>query len=519
MARQPFDPKRARGAARASTAAPGAALTVSQLTALVKQAVQSHLPATVHVLGQISNFKRHTSGHLYWTLKDDQSELACVMWRSEAARIRFEPRDGMEVVVTGGVDVFERSGRYQLYARQLEPRGTGALELAFRQLCEKLRAEGLFDPRHKQPLPRFPRRIGVVTSPTGAALRDILQTLGRRFPCAAVLVCPVRVQGEGAAAEIAAALHTLNRHVERLGGIDVLIVGRGGGSIEDLWPFNEEVVARAIFASRIPVISAVGHETDTTLADFVADVRAATPTAAAELAVPLLSDVLGDTAAHAAGLSRALGHRVELARTTLQALAQQAWLRDPLEILRRREQAVDEIADRLHGQVLERVHLQHRRLARAELLVQRVHPRTVLAQGRATVLRQVHRLDRVLARCLTAHRQRIEQGSGRLWQRSPARLVDRHKAYLPMLRRRLDEVLARRRERAARQVAAAGGKLQAMGYRATLARGFSITRLKKGRTLVADATGVAPGDRLLTETQTGEIESTVVDTRQLELFD
>ncbi|MFH0981605.1 MAG: exodeoxyribonuclease VII large subunit [Planctomycetota bacterium] len=519
MTREPFNPDLARGAAPFAPLFSANTLTVSQLTALVKQAVNLHLPATVHVVGQISNFKRHTSGHLYWTLKDEHSELSCVMWNSDAGRLKFKPSDGLEVIATGAVDVFERAGRYQLYVRKMEPRGVGALELAFRQLCEKLRAEGLFEPRHKKPLPRFPGHIAVVTSPTGAAIRDILQTLCRRYPCAAVYVCPVRVQGEGAAAEIAAAVHALNAHNVALGGIDVMIVGRGGGSLEDLWAFNEEIVARAIFASRIPVISAVGHETDATIADLVADVRAATPTAAAELAVPVLAEVLEDIAAHAAAIRRALAHRVELGRKSLQAVEQRTWLRDPAEYIRRRAQAVDELADRLRVQLLQRLHHQHRRLARADGLVLRLHPRTVLAQAQAALLRRTHRLAWALSTRATRARRRLDSGRERLRGASPARRVDRQRAYVETILRRLGEALAHRLERSRHRLAVAAGKLQAMSYRATLARGFSITRLKKGRALLTDVAQLAPGDRLLTEIPSGEVESAVVDTRQLELFD
>ncbi|MCK4658307.1 MAG: exodeoxyribonuclease VII large subunit [Phycisphaerae bacterium] len=494
-------------------------LTVSQLTALVKQAVVLHLPTSVHVIGQISNFKHHGSGHLYWTLKDERSEVSCVMWRSDALRLKFKPADGLEIIATGSVDVFERAGRYQLYVRRMEPRGVGALELAFRQLCEKLRAKGLFDPAHKKPLPRFPRRIAVVTSPTGAAVRDILQTLSRRYPCAGVCVCPVRVQGDGAAGEIAAAINSLNAKGVSLGGIDVMIVGRGGGSLEDLWAFNEEVVARAIFASAIPVISAVGHEVDVTIADLAADVRAATPTAAAELAVPVLEDVLDDINTHAATLHRALNHRIELSRKTLQAVEQRTWLRAPAEHLRRREQELDELADRAHAIMLRRLYHGRSRVSQAQILMQQLHPRAVVAQRRTLVVQHEHRLRWAVAKRATSARQHVEAAGGRLLDRSPARDLDRHQTQLGNMLRRLSDLTAHRLETLRQRLAAAAGKLQAMSYRATLERGFSITRLKKSRRILTDVTRPLPGDRLLTETATGEIESTVVDNRQLELFD
>jgi len=236
----------------------------------------------VWVEGEISNFKWHTSGHMYFALKDETAQLQCVMFRTDNQNLAFEIEEGLSVVLYGRVSVYPVRGQYQLYVEKVEPKGLGALQLRFLQLKEKLLKEGLFDEAHKKPIPFLPHRIGVVTSIDGAALRDILQVLARRFPGMPVLVYPVPVQGEGAAEAIAGAVRDLNDFART----DVLIVGRGGGSLEDLWAFNEEVVARAIFESAIPVISAVGHEVDFTIADFVADLRAPTPSAAAELAVP-----------------------------------------------------------------------------------------------------------------------------------------------------------------------------------------------------------------------------------------
>ena len=250
-------------------AGPGT-ITVTELTRLIKGAIQAQLPAELHLVGEISNFTRSANGHLYFTMKDAASEIRCVMWRTAAGAMRFQPSDGLAVIATGAVDVYEPRGQYQFYVRKLEPRGVGALELAFRQLKERLAKEGLFAPERKRDLPRVPERIAVVTSATGAAIRDILQTLRRRYPAVRVFVFDVRVQGDGAAGEVADAIRRINRNRERLGGIDVMIVGRGGGSLEDLWAFNEEAVARAIFASKIPVVSAVGHEVDFTIADFTA---------------------------------------------------------------------------------------------------------------------------------------------------------------------------------------------------------------------------------------------------------
>lgn len=262
---------------------PSSYLTVKALTKYIKRKFDAdpHL-RNVYVKGECSNVKIHTSGHIYFTLKDDTARINAAMFRSNASKLKFRPEDGMQVFITGDVNVYEASGSYQLYVHTMEPDGIGSLFIAFNQLKEKLHQEGLFNPSFKQPIPRFPKTIGVITATTGAAIRDICTTIKRRYPIAEILIYPTLVQGTGAKESIANNIRLANQQNKA----DVLIVGRGGGSIEDLWAFNEEIVARAIFESRIPIISAVGHETDTTIADFVSDLRAPTPTAAAELAVP-----------------------------------------------------------------------------------------------------------------------------------------------------------------------------------------------------------------------------------------
>ena len=257
-------------------------LTVSQLTARIKDLLEGAFPS-VWVAGEVSNFSRPQSGHCYFTLKDDQSQIRAVMWRGTATKVKFDFADGLEVICRGHLDVYGPRGSYQLVVDELQPKGVGALELALRKLREKLAAEGLFEPARKRPLPVFPRRLAFVTSPTGAAVRDFLEVLRRRWRGVDVLIIPARVQGDGAAAEIVAGIRAANRLVPRP---DVLVVGRGGGSLEDLWAFNEEPVVRAIAASKIPTVSAVGHEIDVTLSDLVADVRALTPSEAAERVVP-----------------------------------------------------------------------------------------------------------------------------------------------------------------------------------------------------------------------------------------
>ena len=259
-------------------------LSVSQLNRYIKMNFDADENlANIFISGEISNFTNHyRTGHLYFTLKDDSAAVRAVMFNSSAKRLKFMPEDGMKVIARGRVSVYEASGQYQLYVDDMQPDGVGALNLAYEQLKEKLQKEGLFSELHKKPLPPYPEKVGVITSPTGAAVRDIINVLGRRFPYAEIVFCPVLVQGDGAHLQLTDAVNLFNS--ER--AADVIIIGRGGGSIEDLWEFNDEGLARAVYNSEIPVISAVGHETDFTICDFVADMRAPTPSAAAELAVP-----------------------------------------------------------------------------------------------------------------------------------------------------------------------------------------------------------------------------------------
>lgn len=312
--------------------------SVSDINRYLKNLIAGEAPLQqMLVRGEISNFKQYPSGHCYFTLKDSASALKCVMFRSRAQHLRFLPTNGLQVIAGGSIAVYERDGVYQLYADSLTPEGTGDLALAFEQLKEKLTAEGLFDEAHKQPLPRFPRKIGVVTSSAGAVLRDIYRVTSHRWPMVQLVLYPVQVQGEGAAEQIAEAISFFNRSYP----VDTLIVGRGGGSMEDLQAFNEEVVVRAIFASQIPVISAVGHETDFTLADFVSDRRAATPSQAAELAVPDRQEL----SRYLSMLSGRLRHGTEniLAdyREKLLSLMQRPALKEPQKLLSSRRQRLD----------------------------------------------------------------------------------------------------------------------------------------------------------------------------------
>jgi exodeoxyribonuclease VII large subunit len=304
-------------------------LTVSALTLLVKEVVEGSFPL-VWVSGEISNFSRPQSGHCYLTLKDDEAQVRAVIWRNTAATVRCDLHDGLEVICRGHLDVYAARGTYQLVIEEIQPKGLGALEQALRKLREKLEREGLFAAARKRPLPAFPRRIAFVTSPTGAAVRDFLQVLRRRWRGADVLIVPVRVQGIGAAEEIARAIAAVNRLAQP---IDVLVVGRGGGSLEDLWAFNEEPVVRAIHASRIPVVSAVGHEIDVTLADLVADLRALTPSEAAERVVPAIDEVLAGLTSQHKRLAAALRGRVADARARIDGFAARRVFRKPFDRL------------------------------------------------------------------------------------------------------------------------------------------------------------------------------------------
>ena len=352
------------------------ARTVSELTRQIKDQLESHYP-DVWVTGEISNCRPARSGHVYLTLKDDESQISAVIWRNTAARLKFDLADGLEVVARGGVEVYLPRGQYQLVIKQLTPKGVGALELAFRQLQERLSAEGLFDAERKRPIPRFPRRIALVTSPTGAAVRDMLQVITRRWPAVEIVLLPVRVQGAGAAEEIAGAIEL----VPTLPGVDVVIAGRGGGSLEDLWAFNEEIVARAIAECPIPLVSAVGHEIDVSIADLVADVRALTPSEAGELVVPHRDEFTASLAAVRTRLTGALQQRAQRARGLLTGLASRPVLVRPHGRIRELAGRVDELQRRIDHAVRGVTRSNRDRLGTAAAALQALSPLEVLGRG------------------------------------------------------------------------------------------------------------------------------------------
>ena len=359
------------------------ALTVSELNARIKGLIESDpVLGSVCVRGELSNYKVYPSGHHYFTLKDAESSLRCVMFRFAASKLRFRPESGMGVTVWGRVSVYPRDGAYQLYCEDIMPEGAGDLQVAFEQLKEKLQREGLFDPAHKKPIPRYPERIAVITSSAGAAVHDIIRVLRKRWPVAKVLLLPVRVQGVEAPPEIVGALRYANRYKVA----DVIITGRGGGSIEDLWAFNDERVARAIYESELPVISAVGHEPDVTIADYVADLRAATPSNAAELAAPDMSELREAIMSARARLDQAVERSIRERRKRLEELGSRRVMRSPTGFIDQRRLELDSIRLRLDSAASARLNREKQRFASLAAKLDALSPLKVLGRGYSIAL-------------------------------------------------------------------------------------------------------------------------------------
>ncbi len=359
--------------------------TVSEANNFIK-ALLDGVPQlqSICVRGEISNYKLYPSGHHYFTLKDGEGAMRCVMFRGNASSLRFRPENGMKVVASGRISVFPRDGAYQLYCTQLTADGVGDLHVAFEQLKAKLAAEGLFDPSHKKPLPRYPQRIAIITSSAGAAVHDMIRILKKRYPIAKVVLLPVRVQGVEAPPEIVGALNYANKWSIA----DVIITGRGGGSIEDLWAFNDERVARAIFASELPVISAVGHEPDVTIADYVADVRAATPSNAAELAVPDMADILRALKSADERMARAQTKRVALLRERMEQLAGKRVLCDPMAFVDDKRELLDHVQKELCAAAQRRVSQRRERFVALAATLDAISPLKVLGRGYSMVRTQ-----------------------------------------------------------------------------------------------------------------------------------
>ncbi len=387
-------------------------------------AVRTHIEreyGDAWVEGEISNFRAHDSGHLYFTLKDQNSQIRVVMFGSKARLLRFRPENGMQVVLRGRVTIYEDRGELQISAEYLEPKGAGALLVAFEQLKAKLEAEGLFDPARKKPIPSLPRRIGVVTSPQAAALRDILNIVRRRHHSASVLIFPAQVQGEAASAEVSAGV----RYFNKARNVDVIIVARGGGSAEDLAAFNHEGLARVVAASVIPVISAVGHETDFTIIDFVADLRAPTPSAAAELVIRSRQEVEEQAEGLRQRLARAMRYRILMGRQALTELAQHGAFGRMTDAINRRQQKLDDLknrVDRAERQILEK---QHRRLELAAAAVRHYDVRRMLAGIRKELDSRVAGLAAAARTVLLQRKGRIDQLAGQLEALSPLAILDR----------------------------------------------------------------------------------------------
>jgi len=437
-------------------------LSVTELTRHVRDILEGRL-GEIWVEGEISNYRKQSSGHHYFTLKDDRAQLACVMFsRAYSARSGLILKDGMQVQTFGRLTVYEARGQYQLVVELVQTKGQGLLQAKFEALKRKLQAEGVFDPEHKKPLPPFPRRVALVTSQSGAALQDMLNILQRRSPWLIVLICPVRVQGEGAAGEIADMIRYLDRNQTSL-AIDVIIVARGGGSLEDIWEFNEEVLARTIYGCDLPIISAVGHEIDFTIADFVADLRAPTPSAAAELVAPSQEALLESLAAKQAALVRLAKQAIEVGLLRLNRLKEARGLRDPGMLVHDRQQKIDQIEGRLLQLLRWTVEHHRAHTNRLASLVQAYRPAQMLAQRRAE-------LASVQARLGNGVKYQLERAKQRLLslQRSAALL----------------------------------------GPEQTLQRGYSITRKTTGE-IVQRSEDVKTGEEILTRLAEGEIRSTV----------
>ena len=438
--------------------------TVSEVNTLTRVALEQGLPSRMIIAGEISDWKHHYSGHCYFSLKDQSSQIPCVMWASKYKKAKFTPENGMAVLATGHVEVYVPGGKYQFYADKLEPAGVGALQLAFEQMVKRLRAEGLFDDEHKKAIPPYPMRIGIITSESGAAVLDIADSVYNRWPCAKMFLYPAPVQGEGAAEKIAAAIKAVNRRNKQL-RLDVLIVGRGGGSLEDLWSFNEEPVARAIYGSAIPVISAVGHEVDVTIADLVADARASTPTRAGMIAVPDMDEVLERINAAGRRLGSDVRSRLGLCGQRLATIEASALFRNPQWFVNNASQMVDERAMRLADSAKGLFGQLRSRLDRAQQQIMRIEPHRLVGHKRIG-------LQALAGRSLAGMKAAF--GKKEL------------------------------------QLTAAANRLEALDPRSVLNRGYSITTNLKSGKVVTSGADVEVGDLISTEVaKHGVIESEV----------
>ena len=481
----------------ADAAAQDQPLTVTQLTAQIERAIKGSFAAPVLVKGEVSNYKQHQgSGHAYFTLKDSGACINCVMFKSDFVRVKFDPQDGMELLASGRIGVYPQRGSYQLYVTRLEPLGQGALELAFRQLCEKLEKEGLFSPERKRPIPAYPLRIGLVTSRATAALQDMLKVL-RRFPFLELRLFHVPVQGDGAAERIAEAIDALSAHSAQIGGLDVILLGRGGGSLEDLWPFNEEIVARAVAASQIPVVTGIGHEVDVSIADLVADHHAHTPTEAAQVVTARWRSADDDVAVFAARLRTSCRTSLQHGRDCLATLVRHEFFRRPTDRLQQLRQRMDDMQQQMESGLHGLISARRRRLDEIALRLAEHSPRHLLA----------------------VRRERLSALQLRLESHHPRQLVQLRRMQLAAIESRLSAAARAGLRGSGERLDAIARHLNAIGPTQVLARGYSLTTLKKGGAIVRSKSQVRLGARLVTKVADGEIESIAEDPNQPTLFE
>ena len=477
------------------------AINVTQLVRMVRETLEANLDE-FWVVGEVSNARLAPSNHFYFTLKDARSSISAVMFNSAHRRLRFRVEDGMEIVVRGRINLYEARGALQFYAEEIEPRGAGALQVAFEQLKQRLGAEGLFDEARKRRLPFLPRTVGIVTAIGGAGLRDMLRILIDRYPNLHIIVRPARVQGHGAAAEIAAAIEDLNTD----GRAEVIIAGRGGGSLEDLWAFNEEIVARAIYGSAIPVVSAVGHEIDYTIADFVADLRAPTPTAAAQMVVPEKAELRRRVEETSATLAGAIESAVASRRREIDHF--DARLRDPGNLIRQARQRADEAAGELSAAVRGRLNDARRRVR--ELGTRVTSPLALARECRLQASRLALRLAQALRARTNPLRLTVAAISARLAEANLHAALAVRRTRIETLARRLETAMGSAVEKRRIRLGGIGKQLDAVSPLKVLDRGYAVVVNRRDGRAVADAIAVEIGDELDIRLRRGRLSARAI---------
>jgi exodeoxyribonuclease VII large subunit len=471
--------------------------TVSQINSLIREILENNLPSRLTITGEITNWSIARSGHAYFGLKDENALLPSVCWRSSLAKIKFEPENGLAVITKGHIEVYPPHGKYQFYADSLQPAGVGALQLAFEQMVKRLRGQGLFDDVHKKPLPQYPQRIAILTSESGAAVHDITDSIHNRWPPAKLFLYPVPVQGEGAAEQIAAAIRDINSRNKQL-SLDILIVGRGGGSLEDLWAFNEEVLARAIFDSKIPIISAVGHEIDTTIADLVADARASTPTKAGVVAVPDMKEVLNNIE----NLRKSLVSQLNFLVHSSQQQSDELCLRlqsSVKHLLVDARNTLYEMAEQI------RKIEPHRLLAKETVDLNNLHNRVnlgvrkILNNSQMQLMGVEKRLPETVKEMLIKRQRRLTVSFEKVVRIKPHQVIGRRMVELSNLRNRANVGIGIVLDKQRMWLTGAENRLAGLNPRAVLKRGYSITTNKKTGSLVRSLEDINIGDLMSTE--------------------